>query len=152
MFAPFGENNLVVPAQLLLAWGSTLPETGDFQGSCAPYPGLAGSAPVGGWWEMVWLLWASDMAQVSRAHKQTQHLQRQCNYCIFTAGKGTEVPFPAPDQEFRNDSGGQKAAGKAGSKFIPLPVYERGFLVCEMARGRQKLLAQPSLGGCQAQC
>lgn len=29
---------------------------------------------------------------------------------------------------------------------MPLSVYERGFLVCEMAQGRQKLLAQPRLG------
>lgn len=29
---------------------------------------------------------------------------------------------------------------------MPLPVHERGSLVCEMAGGRQKLLAQPSLG------
>lgn len=65
----------------------------------------------------------------------------KCNDSIFTAGKGTELPFLAPDQEFRNDSGGQKAAGKAGSKFTPLPVYERGFLVYEMAQGRQKVPA-----------
>lgn len=35
---------------------------------------------------------------------------------------------------------------------MPLTVYESGFLVCEMARGRQKLHAQPSPGAARAQC
>lgn len=118
MFAPFGENNLVVPAQLLLAWGSTLPHTAGFQSSCAPYPGWA--TPAGGSWEMVWLMWAPDTAQVSRVHKQPAHLQGQCDHCTFTAGKGTEVPFLALDQEFRNDSSeGRKFLEKLEANSCP---------------------------------
>ena len=38
---------------------------------------------------------------------------------------------------------------------MPQPMYEGGFLVHEMAQGRQKLAclpAQPSSWGCQVQC
>lgn len=98
MFAPFRENNLVVPAQLLLSWGSTLPQTGGFRAH--EHHALVGCSCSCG---MVWLLWALDTAQVSRAHEQPAHLQGQRDCCIFTAGKGTEVPFLALDQEFRND-------------------------------------------------
>lgn len=90
------------------------------------------------------------MAQVSRDQQQPARLLGQHGQCIFIAGEGVEVPLPGLDPG--GHCGGQKAPGKAGGRFMPSPVYERGFLVRGMAQGRQKLARLQVQPGCRGRC